>query len=94
MPRYRVDLVCLLPLAAASYQSSLWIFHLCFAVRKILRSEEGDVWAPYVATLLCCLTPYPSQLRLTRTPILIVPLQPWPETALAGMKAVLVRAQK
>lgn len=32
--------------------------------------------------------------RLTRTPTWIVPLQPWLETALAGMKAVLVRAQK
>ena len=36
--------------------------------------------------------PFPR--RLTRTPTWIVPLQPWLETALAGMKAVLVRAQK
>ena len=32
---------------------SLWI-SLC----EILRSGLSDVWAPYVAMLLCCLTPY------------------------------------
>jgi len=32
---------------------SLWIL-----LRKILRSGLSDVWAPCVAKLLCCLTPY------------------------------------
>ena len=52
-PRYRLDIVGLLPLDAASYHSSLWISHRCFAAGEILRSDEGDVWLPCVATLLC-----------------------------------------
>ena len=39
--------------SVALLASSLWISHRCFAAGEILRSDEGDVWLPYVATLLC-----------------------------------------
>ena len=80
--------------SVALLASSLWISLRCFTARKILRSEEGDVWAPCVTALLCCLTPYPSQAISIDEHTQIKLVQPWPETALAGMKAVLVRAQK
>ena len=43
---------------------SLWIL-----LRKILRSGLSDVWAPCVAKLLCCLTPYlwPCEARRAKS---------------------------
>ena len=95
-PRYRVDVVDLLPLDAASYHTRPWQYIIQqFNVQHTFQGfVEGDVQAPCVATLFCDLTPYPSQLRPIDYYPQIVLVQPWLETALAGMKAVLVRAQK
>ena len=95
-PRYRVDVVDLLPLDAASYHTRPWQYIIQqFNVQHTFQGfVEGDVQAPCVATLFCDLTPYPSQLRLTRTPTQIVPLQPWLETALAGLASQRLAKRK
>ena len=61
-PRYRLDVVGLLPLDAASYHTRPWQYIIQqFNVQHTFQGfVEGDVWAPCVATLLCGLTPYPS----------------------------------
>ena len=65
-PRYRLDVVCFLPLAAASYHTRPWHYIIQqFNKQHIFQGfVEGDVWAPCVATLLCGLTPYPSHAVL------------------------------
>lgn len=95
-PRYRLDVVSLLPLVTASYHTRPWQYlKQSFNARCLYQGfVEPDAMDVCVAALLYALLPQASHVVSIDEHTQIKLVQPWLETVLAGMKAVLVRAQK
>ena len=87
-PRYRLDVVGLLPLAAASYHTRPWRNIIqCFNGQHILQGfVEPDAMDVRVAALLYALLPQASHAVCIVKYTQILPVQPWLETALEGIR--------